>query len=272
MGGIRPAPLLARLLVPAALLCALAPSPASAVKDVRGVDVSRFQGRIDWEAVGHTRIGFAFVQASRGSGNDCTVAPRRCGPDKRYDENYRGARANRIRVGAYHRAFPSGHGIRSAKADAREEAGVFIARVGTLRRRDLLPVLDVEAPIHGLNEEELRAWVREWLDRVDRELGRRAIIYTNPTTWLATGDTTEFAEAGHPLWIANYGVDEPSVPGGFWGGFGWSVWQFTSSGHVRGIDGGVDLNRLSNGFRNIRVRDQVVPRRVRGRASATLDR
>ncbi len=240
------------------------------MKDVPGIDVSRFQGAIDWAEVGRTRIGFAFVQASRGSGDDCVVARDRCGADKRYGENYRGARANDIRVGAYHRAFASGPGKRAARADAREEADLFVAQVGTLRRRDLLPVLDIESPFVRLDEEELRIWVRTWLERVGDELGRRPIIYTNHSSWLATGDTADFALAGHPLWIANYGVNEPSVPAANWAGFGWAVWQFTSTAHVRGIDGSVDKNRLSNGFRSISVRDQVIPRRGRDRSSATL--
>lgn len=237
------------------LLLAIAPATASAVKkNVRGIDVSRFQGKIAWDRVGRTQIGFAFVQASRGSGADCTVVPERCGADEYYEINYRGARANGIRVGAYHRAFASGPGIRGAKADARAEANAFIAQVGTLRHRDLLPVLDVETPFTDLDDKELRVWVHTWLDRVERKLGRKAIVYTNQSSWLATGDTTEFALLGHPLWVANYGVSRPAVPALNWAGFGWSVWQFTSSGHVRGVDGSVDKNRLSNGFRGISVR------------------
>ena len=221
---------------------------------MRGIDVSRFQGEIAWDQVGTTPIGFAYVAASRGSGADCLVVPERCGADEYYEVNYRGARANGIRVGAYHRAFASGPGIDGAKADARAEANLFIAQVGTLRHRDLLPVLDVETPFTDLDDEELRVWVRAWLDRVERKLGRKAIVYTNQSSWLATGDTTEFALLGHPLWVANYGVSRPAVPALNWAGFGWSIWQFTSSGHVRGIEGSVDKNRLSNGLRGISVR------------------
>jgi len=237
-----------------ALLFLVAPAHATAAKKVRGIDVSRFQGVISWDQVAMTDIGFAFVQASRGSGADCVVVPERCGADEFYELNYRGARANRIRVGAYHRAFASGPGIDGAKADARAEADLFISQVGTLRPRDLLPALDVETPFVDLDDEELRIWVRAWLSRVERKLGRQAIIYTNSSSWLATGDTTEFALAGHSLWVANYGVSQPSVPALNWGGLGWSIWQYTSSGRVRGIAGNVDKNRLSNGFRGLRVR------------------
>lgn len=253
IGNLRPAPALAIAL--ALCLPALAmPAHAAATKDVRGIDVSRFQEHIAWKQVGRTQIGFAFVQASRGSGDDCLVVPDRCGADEFYERNYRGARANGIRVGAYHRAFPSGPGPDAARVDARAEANVFISEVGTLRRRDLLPVLDVESPFANLDEASLRVWIRAWLNRVDKKLGREAIIYTNDSSWLQTGDTTSFALEEHPLWIANYGVRHPSVPAENWAGHGWSIWQFTSSAHVRGIEGKVDKNRLSNGFHDLRVR------------------
>jgi GH25 family lysozyme M1 (1,4-beta-N-acetylmuramidase) len=223
-------------------------------KRVRGIDVSRFQGRINWQRVADSRAEFAFVQASRGSGNDCAVVRNRCGTDEFYERNYVGARAAGIRVGAYHRAFPGGPGRRKTKRDARAEAKVFVQRVGELRRRDLLPALDVETPFGGLGQRALRRWVRVWLGRVRKKLGERPIIYTNASSWQATGDTTRFARAGHRLWVANFDVDKPSVPADDWNGQGWSIWQFTSSGHVRGIDGEVDKDRLRDGLGKISVK------------------
>lgn len=232
----------------------LAPGAAPAAKRVPGIDVSRFQDEIDWERVGETNVGFAFVQASRGSGDDCAVVADRCGADEFYEANYLGARAAGIRVGAYHRAFANGRGRASAKRDARAEANLFVEQVGALRKRDLIPALDVESPFGDLNERSLRAWVRAWLKRVRRKLGVRPIIYTNASSWQATGDTAKFARAGHPLWVANFGVESPSVPADNWNGTGWSIWQFTSSGSVKGIDGPVDRNRLRVGLSKISVR------------------
>ena len=231
-------------------LVTLIPGTAAAQR-VPGIDVSRFQETIDWERVGETRIGFAFVQASRGSGGDCTVVPDRCGADEFYDVNYLGARAEGIRVGAYHRAFANGRGPKSARKDAKVEADVFIEQVGELREGDLLPALDVESPFGDLSKRGLRTWVRKWLQRVRRKLGERPIIYTNSSSWQATGDTTKFARKGHPLWVANYGVASPSVPANNWNGAGWSIWQYTSSGRVSGIDGSVDKNRLRVGLDEI---------------------
>lgn len=238
------------------IAAAAAPSlaPASAVGErIHGIDVSRFQGLIDWERVGETKNEFAFVQASRGSGDDCTVAPERCGPDEFYDRNYYLARQEGIRVGPYHRTFTGGEGHRGVRRDARREATVFLTEMGSLRDHDLLPVLDVETPFNGLTPGELRVWIRTWLDRVTRQLGVRPIIYTNNSSWQATGDTTEFAYAGHPLWVANWKVDEPLVPAANWAGLGWTVWQYRSDGRVPGIDGDVDRNRLRVPLRSISV-------------------
>ena len=234
-------------------LLALAPVGAAA-KPKRGIDVSRFQGEINWEWVGGTNVEFAWVQASRGEGEDCAVVPDRCGPDEFYAANYAGATGAGLRVGAYHRAFAGGGGRKATKRDARREANVFIAVVGELREGDLLPALDVETPFGGLSKKGVRRWIRAWLDRVRRKLGAKPVIYTNLSSWQATGDTRRFARKGHPLWVANFGVDSPAVPAGNWDGHGWSVWQFTSSGKVSGIKGSVDRNRMRVGWRKVSPR------------------
>jgi len=234
-------------------LLALAPAVAAA-KPKRGIDVSRFQDEIDWERVGRTKVEFAFVQASRGDGLDCSVVPDRCGADEFYGANYEGARAAGLRVGAYHRAFAGGGGREETKNDARAEANLFVDQVGELRDGDLLPALDVETPFGGLSEKGLRRWIRAWLDRVRSRLGAKPIVYTNSSSWLATGDTRLFARRGHPLWVANFGVDSPAVPAANWDGEGWSVWQFTSSGRVSGIEGSVDRDRIRVGWRRVSVR------------------
>jgi GH25 family lysozyme M1 (1,4-beta-N-acetylmuramidase) len=225
-----------------ALVMLLAPAAASAER-IPGIDVSRFQGRINWEQVAGDEIEFAFVQASRGSGNDCTVASDRCGPDEFYDRNYKRAREAGIRVGPYHRTFTGGRGPKSVRADAREEANVFLAEVGQdYGPNDLPPVLDVESPFNDLSGALLRRWIRNWLVKVEKELGVRPLIYTNVSSWSATGNTTRFAQQGYRLWVANFDVDRPLVPAENWGGFGWSIWQYTSTGRVSGVSGDVDRN------------------------------
>lgn len=241
-----------------ALACTLiallvASAPASAGRYVRGIDVSRFQAQIDWSEVATTKTRFAFVQASRGDGSDCLVAPTECGPDRWYGINYDAARANGIQVGPYHRAFISGEGRRKARRDARKEARVFTGAVGELEPTDLRPVLDVETPFTGVNDRRLRHWITSFSKRVEADLGAKPIIYTNNSSWQATANTTRFAERGFPLWVANYGVSSPLVPALNWGGLGWKIWQYTSTGHVRGVNGSVDKNKLQGELVEIQI-------------------
>jgi lysozyme len=235
----------------------LAPAAAPAQKRV-GIDVSRFQGTIKWNQVGKTRVSFAFVQASRGSGNDCTVSSTSCGPDQFYRRNYQRAKANGIRVGPYHRAFTEGSTIEEVRRDARREARVFTNSVGSLRPRDLQPVLDLERPFASLERSphHLRVWTRVWLRRVEQALGAKPIIYTNHSSWQYTGDVTGFARRGHALWVAHWRVprNQILVPADNWAGRGWSVWQWTSEGRVRGIQGNVDLNRMRVPIRQLTMR------------------
>jgi GH25 family lysozyme M1 (1,4-beta-N-acetylmuramidase) len=249
-----PRPALGLLVVALAAVVGLVALAPAAAGSPRGIDVSRFQAGIDWSAVAGTKISFVFAQASRGSGNDCLVRRRRCGPDNFYGRNVAGAQGVGLPVGPYHRAFASGRTRKLAKADARREARVFSRAVLEAGDSDLRPVLDVESPFTGLDSARLRLWVRIWLERVERKLGVKPMIYTNAASWAATGDTLRFARRGYRLWVANFGVRSPLVPAGNWAGRGWSIWQFTSSGSVRGIDGNVDKNKLGVPLSRIKAR------------------
>jgi GH25 family lysozyme M1 (1,4-beta-N-acetylmuramidase) len=231
----------------------LAPASASAGTKAAGIDASRFQGPIDWPTVATSGIRFAFVQASRGSGSDCTVKPGQCGADPLFATNRVAAESNGIRVGAYHRAFAAGGTTEDARADAIAEADVFLTGVGSLQTGELVPVLDVETPFSGMTATTLRTWIRVWVKKVSKRLGRKPMIYTNASSWAATGNTLEFAKAKYPLWVAEWGVSRPSVPARNWAGHGYSVWQYSSSGEVAGISGKVDQDRLGKGLAKITV-------------------
>ena len=251
VAGRRQALRLAALVALSATAVTMAAAPAQAGKGRLGIDVSRFNGTIDWTAVRADGVRFAFVAASRGSGDDCAVFPTSCGTDPNYAANYANARASGIRVGPYHRAFVDGGNEAELLADARAEADVFIASVGTIGRKDLSPALDVETPFDVPGPNGLKKWLRVWVKRVHKQLGAKPLIYTNATSWSATGNTLEFARRGHHLWVANWGVSKPAVPASNWAGRSWTVWQYTSSGSITGIAGRVDLNRHRGSFRKI---------------------
>src|SRR4051794_41465947 len=128
--------------LPIASLLALAlvagAAPAQAGTKAMGIDVSRFQGAIDWPSVSASGIRFAFVQASRGSGSDCTVKPAQCGADPYFATNRLAAESVGIRVGAYHRAFATGGTTTDARADAVAESDVFLGQVISLQSGELV--------------------------------------------------------------------------------------------------------------------------------------
>jgi GH25 family lysozyme M1 (1,4-beta-N-acetylmuramidase) len=195
---------------------------------IRGIDVSNHQDRIDWSRVRADGISFAYVKTSEGM----TFA------DAKYRAHVTGAKAARIKTGAYHFARPDTRSAAPAE-DARAEADWFLS-LAAPRAGDLLPALDLETA--GLAPDALVAWARAWLDRVRRAIGTRPLVYTYPAFWSALAGTTAFRL--YPLWIANYGVSEPQLPDG-WRRY--AIWQYTASGSVDGIPGRVDLNRLADG-------------------------
>lgn len=194
-----------------------------------GIDISHWQGTIDWTKVAAAGKRFAFMKASEST--DFV--------DNTYTSNRAQARAAGLYVGAYHFAQPS-----SGAGDAVAEADHFID-TATPASGDLIPVLDLERS-GSLSQTALTAWVKAFLDRVYERAGVRAIIYVSPNFWRTyMGDTTWFGANGYNiLWVAHWttGV-APSVPGGNWAGEGWTFWQYTSDGAVSGISGRVDLNR-----------------------------
>ena len=193
-----------------------------------GIDVSSWQGSIDF---GKVRLaGWRFVIAKATEGSTWT--------DSRYAANKAGAMNAGLNFTGYHFARPS-----SAAGDAVNEADHFISVLG-LSRGMLVPSLDLEVS-GGLGTTALQSWARAFLSRVYTRLGVRAMIYTNPTFWRTSmGNTTWFAANGYRvLWVAQYGTTALSVPGSNWGGYGWALWQYSSCGSVPGISGCVDVDR-----------------------------
>lgn len=206
-------------------------TPAAGTADaaspyLSGIDVSRWQGTIDWSAVGRTNVSFVFAKATQG----------RYYNDPTYAANRAGARAAGIRFGAYHYAEPD-----MSWYDAVHEADHFVSVAG-LRSGNLIPVLDLEET-GGMSTYHVINWVRTWVQRVQARTGVRPMIYTSALFWrYRMGNTTWFAANGYRVWIASWGVSSPSVPANNWNSRGWSFWQTSSCGRVSGISGCVDLD------------------------------
>jgi GH25 family lysozyme M1 (1,4-beta-N-acetylmuramidase) len=207
------------------------PTPPPMPGTLEGIDVSHWQGVIDWPTVRSAGKHFAFLKASE---DDDFV-------DDTYAWNRAEAKAAGLKVGAYHFARPE-----TAAGDAIAEADHFLATAGPVSG-ELRPVLDLEVT-GGLSDPQLHEWVKAYLGRIYERTGVRGVIYVSPNFWENNMlDSTWFASNGYDvLWIAHWTTAAgPSVPAGGWGSHGWTFWQYTSDGRVPGIAGRVDLDRFN---------------------------
>jgi GH25 family lysozyme M1 (1,4-beta-N-acetylmuramidase) len=194
-----------------------------------GIDVSHWQGTIDWAKVRAAGKKFAFIKASEHTSF----------VDDKYLTNRSRAKAAGVLVGAYHFARPN-----SGTTDAYAEADHFIETADWVSG-ELRPVLDLE-DTGGLSSSALQTWVKAFVGRIYERTGVRAIIYVSPSFWSTKmGNSAWFAQNGYDvLWIAHWTTaSSPSVPAENWGGKSWTFWQYTSDGSVAGISGRVDLDR-----------------------------
>jgi GH25 family lysozyme M1 (1,4-beta-N-acetylmuramidase) len=202
----------------------------------QGVDVSNWQGSIDWLQVSSSGYTFAFAKATENTSfTDITFALNRTGTS-----------GVGLRLGAYHFARPSGTSDAQIVSSAIAQADHFVD-VAQPRGGDLPPALDLEAN-GGLKPPGLVEWTQAWLDEVAARTGTSAVIYASPSFWKTSlGDTTAFALASHRLWIAHWTkAAAPTVPASNWNNLGWTFWQWSNCASVPGIPSKcVDADRLN---------------------------
>lgn len=195
-----------------------------------GIDVSHWQGRINWPRVQRAGVRFVIAKATDGLS----------GADGRYHRNARMARRAGLMFTAYHFARPAG-GVANAQA----QADFFVARA-KLQSSDLVPALDLETT-GGLGHVALERWVLAFLNRVQHRLGVKPMVYTSPGFWTgAMANTRAIVRAGYRvLWVAHWDTAHPSVPAKRWNGNGWTIWQWTKCGRIAGIRTCVDRDAIS---------------------------
>lgn len=215
---------------------------------VLGLDVSQYQGQIDWKELSlnhndiagsaeyfkdktlgdHLQVQFVFVRATKSN----------CVTDAYFRTNFEEAKNNNIIRGAYHFLIDSVSGTKQAE---------HFLSVAKLEKGDLPPVLDIEKDTKNGNTIELKVSVdqwrkiaKEWLDVVEKHYGVKAIIYTNLSgysNWIKDDKVL----CDHDIWIASSQGNYQKLPKG------WKFWQFTQEGHTTGItENVVDMN-LFNG-------------------------
>jgi lysozyme len=187
-----------------------------------GIDVSDYQGNVVWYTVANDGISYAFAKATEGV---TFVADT-------FSANWTGMKSAGIIRGAYHFFRP--------QSDAKAQAENFL-NVVKFAPGDLPPVLDIEST-GGMSTSTIVAGMTTWISIVEQATKRKPIIYTYPGFWDNLGGPRNFVN--YPLWIAHYTTDaEPWVTGGW---DTWTIWQYTDSGSVRGVPGGVDVNRFKS--------------------------
>jgi GH25 family lysozyme M1 (1,4-beta-N-acetylmuramidase) len=225
--------LLALLATLAVALCAPAGAPAATY--AKGLDVSHYQGAIDWIQVSSAGYGFVFAKATEGT----TLI------DPTYAINRAGTNSLGLRIGAYHFARPGGSGAAGIVANAIAQADFFVG-IAEPAAGDLPPVLDLEER-GGLSVADLLQWTQAWLDEVNALTGVDAMVYVSPAFWkTALGDSPAIASDSHLLWIAHWTTNTaPTVPASNWGGLGWTFWQWTDCSTIPGIAHCADGDRLN---------------------------
>lgn len=178
-----------------------------------GIDVSYYQGDIDWPSVENDGIDFAMIRATYGTTTD-----------PQFSNNMANIAQTSLGVGAYHFCYAT------TTEEAREEAQYFLNAISPYRFS--YPVaLDLEyEPLLNLGRENLTNIVLTFCDTVERA-GYYVMIYAN-LNWLVNYLSMDILER-FDVWLAQWGP-EPTYSGNF------GMWQYTSSGRVNGILGNVD--------------------------------
>lgn len=194
-----------------------------------GIDVSVYQGQIDWAAVKDSgSVDFAYAKATEGA-NEI---------DPAFARNQQVCAERGIPFGAYHFFHPEIDG----ETQARHFLTVAKPKVG-----QLIPMVDVEID-SGCSPAEIIEQLAKFDRYCEGILKAKIIIYTDYGFWQSNVNGSD-AFSGHQLWIAEYNHDkQPTLPNGW---SDWAIWQHSSSGSVPGIVGDVDLDVLNP---NVRLR------------------
>ncbi|MBQ7443382.1 MAG: glycosyl hydrolase family 25 [Bacteroidaceae bacterium] len=196
-----------------------------------GIDVSHYQGRIDWREVARSgEVQYVYLKATEGS--DLI--------DNTFRYNLSSARMAGFKVGVYHFYRP-GASIESQFANLTSQVA--------LRDMDLLPIIDVEsrgrASLPDFQEKLLR-----FVRLVERHYGVRPIIYTSRDFY---NKYLAGPFSNYKYMIARYHTDIPELVDDA----AFVMWQYTSSGRVRGIRGNVDRSCFMDDYG---MKDILMPR------------
>ncbi len=213
--------------IAALVFAALVPAraiPPSGGRQYRGIDISEFQGEVDFEEVRRSGIEAVYIRVGAG---DYT--------DEYFAENYERAKAAGLKIGFYH--YVTARSVEEGRRQAR-----FFASLAAGREPDMRLAMDFEY-FGSLSVSQINAISEAYLDELTALTKREAVIYSDLSN--ARNIFSRALAEKYPLWAAQYGADEPSANGKWreWVGF-----QYTDEGKVGGIYGNVDRNIFTEGI------------------------
>ena len=183
----------------------------SASSFLRGIDVSHYQGTVDWSKVASSGITFGCAKATEG----LTYV------DNTFKKNWAGMRAAGLTRCAYHFARPASSPVDQAKhfVETVNQAG------GYRSSKTLQLMLDLEAT-DGKSAADVWEWTQAFISEVKALTGRPGIIYTGYYFWRdSVGNPSDNLDS--PLWLAAYTKKAPSVPAAW---SSWTFWQYDDNG------------------------------------------
>ena len=213
--------------IAALVFAALVPAraiPPSGGRQYRGIDISEFQGEIDFEEVRRSGIEAVYIRVGAGEYTD-----------EYFAENYERAKAAGLKIGFYH--YVTARSVDEGRRQAR-----FFASLAAGREPDMRLAMDFEY-FGSLSVSQINAISEAYLDELTALKKREAVIYSDLSN--ARNIFSRALAEKYPLWAAQYGADEPSANGKWreWVGF-----QYTDEGRVGGIYGNVDRNIFTEGI------------------------
>lgn len=186
---------------------------------MKGIDVSKHQGKIDWQKVKNASVEFAMIRAGYGRYDNQK--------DPQFEANYAGAKSVGIPVGAYHYSYAKT--VEQAKAEAQTFLGWIKGKTFEF------PVaFDIEDNSQvNLGKQLISDMIRAFCETVEAA-GYYVSVYANKD-WLVNR-IDEDCKKKYDTWLAEWRSGEPTYTGTY------GMWQYTSSGEVNGITGRVDMN------------------------------
>ena len=183
------------------------------------IDVSTWNGNIDWDKVYKSGVRYAMIRSSFGIENPNQI-------DNKFVRNIENAIKVGIKCGIYHYSY-----ARSV-AEAKKEADFCLKTIKNYKI-DLPVAFDIEDSSQtNLGKDALTSIVIAFCDRI-KSAGYTPMLYCNPS-WLNSYLHKDKLIGKYDLWLAHWGVSSPS--------YDCAIWQYSENGSVPGVSGSVDMN------------------------------